>query len=448
MTRFIYTLLISLLSPGLMVWMALRARRAGGDWQVFAGERRGRYRQAPVLQHPVWVHAVSLGETRAALPFIRALLDAGEQVLLTHMTATGRAEGARNFQEAIERGQLVQEWLPYDFPGPTKRFMRHFQPRVGVLIEREVWPNLLAAAKSHGVPMLLVSARLSDHALRQSLRLGSVMREAYASFYAVYAQTLQDAQRLEQAGAVAARVSGNFKFDISLPQCQIEAGREFSAHLGRKIVVIASTREGEDEPFIEAIRHAVRRASTLGRELQDELLFCLIPRHPQRFDEAAALLERAELPFVRRSDWRRVGEGGAVAARACEGKLVLLGDTLGEMAYYYSSSQVAIIGGSFAPLGGQNFIEACAVGVPVIVGPHTRNFEQAVVDAMDEGAALRAADPDAALKQALQLLDEPQRLGRMGEAGVHWVQKHKGAVSRVMATLGKLKRCEKAPSTH
>lgn len=440
MNRFIYTLLIFILSPGLMIWMALRARRAGGDWQVLSGERRGRYRAPSPLTDPVWVHAVSLGETRAAEPFIQALLDKGERVLLTHMTATGWAEGQRSFHSAIERGQLVQQWLPYDFPGPTRRFIRHYKPRAGVLIEREVWPNLLAAAKKYNVPMLLASARLSDHALRQALRLGSVMRQAYASFYAVYAQTLQDAQRLEQAGVHGARVSGNFKFDVTLSDTQIQQGHDFASLLGRKVLAIASTREGEDEPFIQAIVHAVRRAATHGRNLQDELLICLIPRHPQRFDEAAGLLARSGLPFVRRSSLQAAGEGSTVAARACEGKLIVLGDTLGEMAYYYAASQVAIIGGSFEPLGGQNFIEACAIGVPVIVGPHTRNFEQAVVDAMDEGAALRAPNPDAAFKQALHLLDERQRLGRMGEAGTHWVQKHTGAVSRVIATLDNLNR--------
>lgn len=440
MNRFIYTLLISILSPALIMWMALRARRAGGEWAVLSRDRRGRYSGRSPLAGPVWVHAVSLGETRAAEPFIRALLAKGESVLLTHMTATGRAEGQRSFGDAISRGQLIQQWLPYDFPGPTKRFIRHYRPRVGVLMEREVWPNLLAAAKQNDVPMLLVSARMSDQSLRQTLRLGRVMRQAYGSFYAVYAQTLQDAQRLEQAGAQAARVSGNFKFDVSLSESQIEQGRAFAYQLDRKVIAIASTREGEDEPFIEAIKHAVRRASAHGRNLQDELLICLIPRHPQRFDEAAELLSRSGLPFARRSSFLRRGEGSTVAARACENKLILLGDTLGEMAYYYAASQVAIIGGSFQPLGGQNFIEACAIGVPVIVGPHTRNFEQAVVDAMDEEAAMRTPNPDAAFRQALRLLDEPQRLGRMGEAGIHWVQKHTGAVSRVMATLDKLKR--------
>lgn len=420
--------------------MALRARRAGGEWQVLSGERYGRYPGPSTLTSPVWVHAVSLGETRAVQPFVRALLDKGESVLLTHMTATGRAEGQRSFAQAIQSGQLVQQWLPYDFPGPTARFIRHYRPRAGVLMEREVWPNLVAAAKANDVPMLLVSARLSDNSLRQTLRIGSVMRHAYASFYAVYAQTLQDAQRLEQAGAHGARVSGNFKFDVTLSEAQIQQGRDFAAQLGRKVLAIASTREGEDEPFIRAIEHAVRRASTRGRDVQDELLICLIPRHPQRFDSAAELLERSGLPFVRRSDMLATGDGSAVAARACEGKLILLGDTLGEMAYYYAASQVAIVGGSFEPLGGQNFIEACAIGVPVIVGPHTRNFEEAVVDAIDEGAALRSANPDTAFKQALSLLNEPQRLSRMSEAGTHWVQKHTGAVSRVIATLDKLER--------
>ena len=439
MNRIFYTFLISILSPGLMVWMALRARRAGGEWQVFSRERFGHYPQESKLSDPVWVHAVSLGETRAAQPLVQALLDKGEHVLLTHMTATGREEGQRAFPDAIAQGRLVQQWLPYDFPGPAKRFIRHYRPRAGALMEREVWPNLLAAAKRAGVPMLLVSARFSDYALRQALRLGSVMREAYASFYAVYAQTLQDAQRLEQAGVQAARVSGNFKFDVTLPDEQIQQGRDFSSQLGRNVLAIASTREGEDELFVQAIKQASQRASAHGRDLLDEVLICLIPRHPQRFDSAAELLERNGLPFVRRSSLLAAGEGSAVAARACEGKLVLLGDTLGEMPHYYAASQAAIIGGSFEPLGGQNFIEACAIGVPVIVGPHTRNFEQAVVDAMDEGAALRAPDPVAAVKLALKLLDEPQRLSRMGEAGAHWVQKHTGAVSRVVATLDSLR---------
>lgn len=438
MNRLSYTLLIRLLTPGLLAWMALRARRAGGVWGVFSGPRFGHYVQPSLQQTPVWVHAVSLGETRAAQPLIRALLDRGDAVLLTHMTATGRAEGARAFSREIQQGQLVQEWLPYDFPGSTRRFMAHYRPQVGVLIEREVWPNLLAAAHKAKIPMVLASARFSDQALRQSLRAGSVMRRAYRSFATVYAQTLYDAQRLEQAGAQAVRVSGNFKFDVSLSQDKIQRGREFAAAVPRKIITIASTREGEDEQFIQAISRQLKRDDLQGGELSQQVLFCLIPRHPQRFDTAADLLSKAGLSFVRRSALIEQGDSSAAGARLCADAAVLLGDTLGEMPRYYAASQVAIVAGSFQPLGGQNFIEACAVGVPVVVGPHTRNFEQAVVDAIDEGAALRVPNADAALQTALQLLGEPQRMARMGEAGSHWVQKHTGAVARVLCGISRI----------
>lgn len=425
--------------------MGLRARRAGGRWQVLGRERFGFYRRGAagnkVDQHgPVWVHAVSLGETRAAQPLIQALLDQGDRVLLTHMTVTGRQEGQRAFAQAIADVRLVQQWLPYDFPGATRRFLAHYRPVVGVLIEREVWPNLLAAARHAGVPMALASARFSERALARTLRCGKLLRQAYEGLTAVYAQTLHDAQRLEKAGAQAVGVSGNFKFDVDVPQDQVRRGREFAAMLARKIVMIASTREGEDELFVQAVAHQIKRGAQQGRNLLDEVLFCLVPRHPQRFDEAAALLERAGLPYVRRSALLEAGDCSASALQECGRAAVLLGDSLGEMPRYYASSQVAIVAGSFAPLGGQNFIEASAVGVPVIVGPHTQNFQQAVQDAIGEEAAQRAPDPQTAVQWAVQWLDEPARLSRMGEAGEVWVKKHAGAVARVVAGLNKIKR--------
>jgi len=441
LNRFFYNLGITFLSPLLMAWMGLRARRAGGNWGVLSGPRFGRYDQPSPLQSPIWVHAVSLGEVRAAQPFIEALLNQGNAVLLTHMTVTGRAEGARAFADAIERGQLAQQWLPYDFPGCVRRFLQHYQPEMGVLIEREVWPNIIAAARRRHIPLVLASARFSDAALRQTLRAGSVMREAYQSLQAVYAQTLQDAQRLEQAGAQGVRVSGNFKFDVSLPKEHVERGRAFAAALPRKMITIASTREGEDELFIQAMIKLVQKGRAQGVDLIEQVLFCLVPRHPQRFEDVAQLLTDAQVPFARRSAFQRSGETGSANARiACrDGNWVLLGDSLGEMPRYYAASHVAIVAGSFLPFGGHNMIEACATGVPVLVGPHTENFEQAVFDAIQEGAALRVSTPEHALQQALQLLEEPQRLRRMSEAGVQWVQKHAGAVSRVVAGLNEIR---------
>ncbi len=420
--------------------MGLRARRAGGNWEILSGARFGRYMTAAPLKRPVWVHAVSLGETRAAQPFVQALLDQGDTVLLTHMTATGRAEAARAFAEAIARGRLMQEWLPYDFPGSVARFLTHYRPVAGVMIEREVWPNIIAAARKRGIPIMLASARFSDGSLRQSLRAGRVMREAYENIEAVYAQTLQDAQRLEQAGASAVRVSGNFKFDVTIHEEDVARGLALDNVLPRNIFTIASTREGEDELFIEAIAQHYKRSRAQNMELDSDVLFCLIPRHPQRFDYVASVLAKAGLPFVRRSRFSTPLGTTATAIREFSQTSVLLGDSLGEMPRYYASSQVAIVAGSFAPFGGQNLIEACALGVPVIVGPHTYNFEQAAADAIQEGAALRAPNPADAVQLALQLIQDHARLRRMGEAGAHWVQKHAGAVARVVIGLNELKQ--------
>ncbi|MBV6274042.1 3-deoxy-D-manno-octulosonic acid transferase [Alcaligenaceae bacterium CGII-47] len=441
MNRFLYTLVIRLLTPGLLIWMALRARRAGGDWGVCSGERFAWYgRAAPNLGGSdagalIWIHAVSLGETRAAQPLVRALLDKGHRILFTHMTVTGRDEGQRAFGAEIAQGRVAQAWLPYDFPGAVRRFLAYYQPRAGVLIEREIWPNLVHAAYCAQIPLVLASARMSDAALRQSLRSGSVMREAYGRFSGVYAQSLQDAQRLEQAGAAAVRVSGNFKFDIHLDAEKVARGSAFAARLGRKVIAIASTREGEDALFIAALQHQISRARAQGNELVEHVLFYLIPRHPVRFDEAAAQLDAAGLAYVRRTHLLALGDDSSTALHACQDVCVLLGDTLGEMPWYYAGSQIAIVGGSFEPLGGQNFIEASALGVPVLVGMHTQHFEQAVFDASQAGAIERVASPHEAVQRALQWLDDPSHRTRMGAAGEYWVQQHMGAVERVVDGL-------------
>ncbi|MDH2052933.1 3-deoxy-D-manno-octulosonic acid transferase [Achromobacter marplatensis] len=430
MNRGVYSLALRALSPLVWLWMARRARRAGGEWGIFSPERFGHAAApspaaadaVPFLSWtaPVWVHAVSLGETRAAQPLLQALLDRGLPVLLTHMTATGRAEGQRLFPQAIACGQLRQTWLPYDFPGATRRFMDSYRPRCGLLIEREIWPNLLAAARRARVPMALVSARFSASSLRQAGRMGGVMREALAGLDLVLAQTAEDAGRLAQAGAAAPVVTGNLKFDLALPAPQVQAGRAWRTQLGRPVLAVASTREGEDSGFIGAIkRHAA------ARRAPDSPLLLLIPRHPQRFDEAARQLAEAGLAFVRRSE----------GTEPDPDTLVVLGDTLGEMAFYYAASDVAIVAGSFAPLGGQNLIEACAAGVPVIVGPHTFNFKQAAEDAIAAGAVLRAADTGQAVDSAMALLADAPRRQAASQAARAWFDSHAGATRRTLAAL-------------
>jgi 3-deoxy-D-manno-octulosonic-acid transferase len=434
----VYSILLVLLSPVLLGWLALRGRRAGGRWDVLGGERFGRFHEPPFAAGAVWVHAVSLGETRAAHPLVRALLDRGHRVLLTHFTATGRAEGQHAYADDVARGRLRQAWLPYDFPGATRRFIRHHRPAAGVLIERELWPNLVHAATRAGVPLILASARMSESSLHQNLRLGRLMRETYAGLTRTYAQSLADARRLERMGAAGVSVSGNFKFDLQLDGGRIARGRRFAAQVARPVVVIASTREGEDAGFVRALAQQADHWRTQGLAPEQRPLFFLIPRHPQRFDEAARLLRDSGLPFVRRTRLLALGDESGSSVQACRAAAVVLGDTLGEMPWYYACARVAIVGGSFAPLGGQNFIEASALGCPVLVGPHVEHFEQAVADARQAGAVAQAATPEEAVRQALQWLEDGALRVRMGDAARHWVSQHSGAVARVVGGIEEL----------
>lgn len=418
----VYTLLLRVLAPFLWAMLAWRGQRAKASSPGVLHPQRFGYGLPVSGDAPVWVHAVSLGETRAAQSLVHALLDAGHPVVLTHMTVTGRDEGRRLFEAAIARGQLRQCWLPYDFPGATRRFLRAVAPRCGLLIERETWPNLLASAQALGVPMALVSARFSARSLKRQQRFGTLMRQTLGRLDRVLAQTPGDARRLREAGAPEPRVTGNLKFDVSLDPAQREAGQRWHEALGRPIVAIASTREGEDAMFIEGL-------SALPRQALDPL-FILIPRHPQRFDDAAAQLTRAGLRFRRRSDG-----GEALAYASVE---VVLGDTLGEMAFYYSAADIAIVAGSFAPLGGQNLIEASAAGTPVIVGPHTFNFEEAAKQAVQAGAAWRADDATHALRLACDALGQADVLATMRRNAAAWMESHRRATDKTLAALADL----------
>jgi len=480
-----YTLLLRLLSPLVWGWMYWRARRAGGVWQIFSAERFGSYALPWDGEAPIWVHAVSLGETRAAHSLIVSLLSRGDRVLLTHTTPTGRAEGAKLFAAEIAMGQLRQQWLPYDFPGATRRFFKHYHPRLGILIEREVWPNLLDQAQEADVPIILASARFSERAQSHVRRIDqvflSLMRDAYASIDLVLAQTEDDARRLFEVGASNVQIVGNLKFDVVLPVVAVDAGRAWRQRLSRPVISIASTREGEDAMFVSAIQHQFKHPEVLPEDYSfhavhfDPILtpipvstgvesktltpvaaaeaaevvsvagahpmpasppplFFLIPRHPQRFDEAAALLEQSGLSFVRWSDIRH----NTQADRALSDVRVVLGDTLGEMPFFYAASDVAIVAGSFAPHGGQNLIEACAMGTPVIVGPFARNFADAVLGAVAAGAAIQIQSSeivDPALRgvaTALSWLKEPEALSERGRLGREWVALHTGATARIL----------------
>jgi 3-deoxy-D-manno-octulosonic-acid transferase len=407
----LYRGLMRLAVPPYLLRLWWRGRREPLYRQALR-ERLGFYAGEPSSGW-VWVHAVSLGETRAAAALVAALRarQPGLRLLLTHGTATGREAG----QALLQPGDR-QAWLPWDTPGAVRRFLAHHRPRVGVLMETEVWPELLRAARERGVPMVLANARLSERSLQRGQRLALLLRPAMAAFSAVLAQSQADAQRLVEGGAADAQVCGNLKFDMTPPDEALQRGRRWREGAARPVVLAASTREGEEPPLL---------AAWLALP-QPRPLLLLVPRHPQRFDEVAQQVRDAGLALARRSAW-----GDAAPAADAAAADVWLGDSMGEMPAYYAAADLALLGGSFAPLGGQNLIEAAACGCPVLMGPHTFNFAEASELALAAGAALRVPDIDAAVAQARGLLQQPEQLAAMGRQAQAFAQAHRGAAARM-----------------
>jgi len=372
-------------------------------------ERLGFYPGRRPLPGAVWLHAVSLGETRAALPLVEALRQADPdlRLLLTHGTATGRTAGRKLMQEVD--GQV---WLPYDTPGAARRFLHHFRPSVGVLMETELWPSLMREAQRAGVPMVMANARLSERSARKGQRLATLMHPAAARLTMVLAQTVDDARRLREAGAPRVMVSGNLKFDMTPPPRLTALGLQWRQRMSRPVVLAASTREGEEGPLLSAWK-----ALPVPRPL-----LLLVPRHPQRFDEVEALVRMHTLVLWRRSRWH--DEPPPEAAQAD----VWLGDSMGEMPVYFACADVALLGGSFAALGGQNLIEAAACGCPLVMGPHTFNFAQASKQALAARAAVRVADIAAGVATAVALASDPQRNDWVQRA-LGFANAHRGAAA-------------------
>ncbi|MDR2153948.1 MAG: 3-deoxy-D-manno-octulosonic acid transferase [Burkholderiaceae bacterium] len=365
----------------------------------------------------IWIHAVSLGETRAAailLTELRARLP-DMRLLLTHGTATGRAEGGK-----LLRAGDVQVWQPWDTRAATRRFFAHFRPDAGVLIETEIWPNLIDEGHRAGVPIALANARLSVKSLRGARRAAVWLRPAYAALSAVWAQTEADAERLRLAGVRDVAVLGNLKFDAVPDAVAVARGQAWRARATRPVVMLASSQPGEEQALLVAIRALPQ---------PDRVQWLIVPRHPQRFDEVAGLIRAAGWPVSRRCAWPEEGP----PAGAENG--IWLGDSLGEMACYYTLADAALLGGSFAPMGGQNLIEAAACGCPVVMGPHTYNFHEAARLACQAGAALRMDDMAQAVDAATTLLEDRPRQAAARQAARAFAASQHGAAARMTGAL-------------
>ena len=394
-------------------------------------ERFGYYKQS-ACNDWIWIHAVSLGETRTAGILLQGLRQAMPhmKLLLTNGTATGREEGLKLLQEGD-----IQVWQAWDSPEVVERFLTAFKPRIGLLLETEVWPQLIHIAQEKGIPIMLINARMSEKSLHQAQRWTSLMKPAFAGLSAVCAQAPDDAMRLKSLGASVTGIFGNLKFDAKPDASQVAMGRAWREQLSAPVVMLASSREGEEALWLAAWQTFNKQHPEL------QIHWLIVPRHPQRVSEVESLITSSGLRVSRRSTWSQeaVFSAAHLNETAQDSTVILLGDSLGEMALYYSLADAALLGGSFEKLGGQNLIEAAACACPVVMGPHTFNFAEASQAAESAGAAQRASDMAEAMKLAVDTVQNRPLQKQKSANAFQFAQQHGGATQRtVQAVLAQL----------
>ena len=397
--RRVYAALLYVLIPLLPIYLLLRSRKQP-EYRDHWAERFACYgaaRVAPQMRR-IWLHAVSLGETRATKPLVDALFAQHDDmhIILTCHTPTGRAAGQELFQPYLSDGRMTQVYVPYDLNPLLNRFFATFAPTDVWVMETEVWPNMIAQCVRRNIPISLINGRLSDKTLRQTQKWPQLMGNAYAGFTRVCAQTEADAQRYRQIGVVNEQlhVTGNLKFDMTIPSEQVAKGERIKALLAdKRIVMLASSREGEEALWLEAIRRYEQTNPQEAATIQ----WWVVPRHPQRFNEVAQLLQNSGKNVMRKSEW-----SAQLSDESLKQADIVLGDTMGEMFTYYAIADVVLMGGTWLPYGGQNFLEPMALGKPVIVGESIYNFEQIGLDALEKGVLWQAPN----IPAGLALMDE------------------------------------------
>lgn len=419
--RWLYTAILRLVFPLIWLRLWLRGRKAP-EYRLRWRERLGFSTQPQPAQRPLWIHVVSVGETLAAQPLVAAIRQQypALPLLITTMTPTG-SERVR----AIWGDVVSHVYAPYDYPGAIARFLKHWQPCALVVMETELWPNTLAAAKRAEIPVLLANARLSERSVRGYAKAGALTREMMLNLSMVAAQDDATASRFRALGVPSPRVqlTGSMKFDITISAEQTalaDAWREQPALRDRPIWVAASTHQGEDDFMLAA--HALLR-----QQLPDALLI-LVPRHPERFQRVAEQIGAAGLSYVRRSEQAPVLPTTAV----------WLGDSMGELMSWLALADAAFVGGSLVPRGGHNALEPLALGVPALTGPHDFNFASINAELRTAGA-LQTVQDAAELAQALHdLMTDPALAQLRREAGLRVIAANQGAVARQLALLAPL----------
>jgi 3-deoxy-D-manno-octulosonic-acid transferase len=436
---FVYEALWHVLIPFVLLRLLWRSRK-NSDYLKHVRERFGFYGTKPSLRKAVWIHAVSVGETRATQALVESLLKDGQSILLTHMTPTGRKTGADLYRKAIASGQLQQAYLPYDICWAIEAFLKHYRPQLGLFMETEAWPGFVFRTKQLGVPLFLINARLSGRSFKRVQLFGSAGRSLFQSFVGILAQSEPDAKRYQALGVNYVIVAGNMKFDVPEKAANQSLGKQWKKVLReqqRLVVCAASTRAGEELIMINAWKKLL---SEFGSEIKPLLI--VVPRHPERFTEVANLLYQSTLSFERRSNLSDLRSSAEFASVSHWTNVdVLLGDSMGEMGAYYNATDLVVMGGSLLPTGGQNLIEACANGCPVILGEHTYNFQQASEDAIACGAAVRIpATLPHELVQSLSetiknLLTNTAQREMMSAKALEYASVHQGATQKILDRL-------------
>lgn len=417
--RFLYTALLMVLLPWIFIRLWVRGLRFGAYRERWL-ERLGVV-PFPPLERVIWVHAVSVGEALAAIPLIRRLKqEYPNPILVTTMTPTGSERIQAAFKDQLGH-QIYHCYCPYDYPFALRRFFSRIKPALGILMETELWPNLLHACETRQIPMMIANARLSPRSLRRYGWLGGLMRRLFQPIQAVAVQSHLDAERFIQLGYPFEHIweTGNIKFDLQLPPYLQEAGLELRNELGRDrlIWIAASTHDSEENVVLDVF-------TQLKRDFP-ALLLMLVPRHPDRFHKVAHLCQEKGLTVIRRSQ-----------KLPCTSETdVFLGDTMGEMPLFYAASDIAFVGGSFVPVGGHNLLEPAALGLPVLTGPHLFNFVYISALLVEANGATIVNTQAELVAQLRHLLQSAPARAAQGQNAKQVVEQNKGALDKLMALI-------------
>ncbi len=420
MVRQLYSALHYLALPYIFLRMMWRGHRDPGYWERW-GERFGRIPPLAAGPRTLWVHAVSVGEVQAAVPLVRALRaqDADVRIVVTTTTPTGRERVRQALGNAV-----IHRYTPYDLPGAVRRFLERAGPDLVIIMETELWPNILHHCARRGVPVLLANARLSEQSASSYRRVAVTTRRMLATITCIAAQTRDDAARLVSLGAPPERVhvTGNTKFDVNLPASLAEEAQVLRRCFGveRGVWIAASTHDGEEQQVLQAFDEVL--------EAVPDSLLVLVPRHPERSQSVAALARRFGHVTVMRSE----------SPSTCAGAGVFIGDTMGELPLFYAASDVAFVGGSLVPEGGHNMLEPAALGIPVLFGPHVHDVAEISERLAEAGAGRRVADKRALASAVVEYLHDANLRHVAGQRGREFVEQNRGALGLVMALIDQL----------